>query len=110
MMRRHFARPRRAFIPLGSAVLLLVAGCAVQAPTPPSPAPIAEAPKPHKHVTTPAEILAAQPKDVQAIIQRHQPGTRWPTIRRDGTVFYPFDPDLSPIVDCAPLRTTDIQL
>jgi P-type conjugative transfer protein TrbG len=110
MGRLHSARPRRAFIPLWSAVLFLVAGCAVQAPKPPPPAPIAEAPKPHKHVTTPAEILTAQPKGVQAIIQGHQPGTRWPTIRLAGTVFYPFDPDLSPIVDCAPLRTTDIQL
>src|SRR5581483_4538777 len=110
MMRRlHSARPRRAFIPLGAAVLFLVAGCAVQQPTPP-PAPIVQAPKPHKHVVTPAEILAAQPEDVQAIIQGHQPGTRWPTIRRDATVFYPFHSDLSPAVACAPLRTTDIQL
>jgi type IV secretion system protein VirB9 len=111
MQRISSMRRRRVLIPIGGAVtLLLIAGCAVQQPTPSLPAPIAKAPKPRQHIVTPAEILAQQPQDVQAIIARHEPGTRWPTLRRGGTMIIPFDADQIPIVDCAPLRTTDIQL
>ena len=93
--------------------LLLVGGCAMQqqpASTPQLSAPIVEAPKPRRHVTTAAEILAAQPEDVQMIIRNHEAGTRWPTLKRGGTVIIPFDADATPIVNCASLRTTDIQL
>jgi P-type conjugative transfer protein TrbG len=108
----YSARPRRAFIPLGGAVLLLMAGCATQAPPPPLPPPvIAQAPK-HKprHLITPAEILAAQPAGIQQVIANHEPGRPWPTIHHGATVSYPYNPDSSPIVDAAQLRTTDIQL
>jgi len=103
---------RIIFAPLGAAVSLLILGCATQAPQPTSPVPIlAQAPK-HKraHIITHAEILAAQPADVQQIIANHQQGERWPTVRHGSTVLYPFDADASPVIAAARLRTTDIQL
>jgi type IV secretion system protein TrbG len=91
---------------------LILEGCAPVAQTPSLPAPVvAQAPKPKpRHVMTPDEILAAQPPEVQRIIQQHEPGARWPTVRRGNTVLYPYDSHVTPLVDCAALRTTDIQL
>jgi type IV secretion system protein TrbG len=81
------------------------------AQTPSLPPPVvAQAPKHTRHVITPDEILAAQPPEVQRLIQQHEPGSRWPTIRHGGMVLYPYSVDASPMVDAAPLRTTDIQL
>ncbi|MBV9600872.1 MAG: TrbG/VirB9 family P-type conjugative transfer protein, partial [Chloroflexi bacterium] len=47
---------------------------------------------------------------MQQIIAKHQQGGRWPTIRHGGTVLYPYDADATPVVNAAPLRTTDIAL
>jgi type IV secretion system protein VirB9 len=90
----------------------LLAACATQAPQPTAAPPVvAQAPKHHpRHIITAAEILAAQPADVQQIIANHQQGERWPTVRHGSTVLYPFDADASPVIAAAPLRTTDIQL
>jgi type IV secretion system protein VirB9 len=55
-------------------------------------------------------VLAGQPLQVQQIIQQHQQGERWPSVRHGGTVLYPFDADATPTVDSAPLHTTDIAL
>ena len=99
--------------PLGIVlVLLLVAGCAPQAATPSlPPAVVAQAPKPRpRQLITPAEILAAQPAEIQQVIAKHQQGRPWPTIHHGTTVLYPYSADSSPIVDAAALRTTDIQL
>jgi type IV secretion system protein TrbG len=95
-----------AFLPF------MLEGCAMQEPMPALPPPvIAQAPK-HKprHIITPAEILAAQPPEIQQVIAKHGQGRPWPTIRHGATVLYPYNPDSSPNVDAAPLRTTDIQL
>ena len=92
--------------------LLLVAGCVTQAPTPALPPPVvAQAPKPRpRHIITPAEILAAQPSEVQQIIVNHEKGRRWPTLRHGTTILYAYDADSSPVVNCAPLHDTDIAL
>jgi P-type conjugative transfer protein TrbG len=55
------------------------------------------------------DILRMQPSLVQAAIRSHEPGARWPTFRDGETLLYPFDTATEPIIQCAPLRTTDAQ-
>jgi type IV secretion system protein TrbG len=91
---------------------LSVAGCMAKQPPPvPASAPIvAAAPVPAApEGPSGADILRAQPLQVQAAIRSHEPGKRWPTFRNGGTVLYPFDVVTQPIIDCAPLHTTDVQ-
>jgi type IV secretion system protein VirB9 len=59
---------------------------------------------------TGAQLLAAQPAEVQQALQQHQAGSPWPTYRTAATVLYPYSAMAEPVVDCAPLRTTDLQL
>ena len=57
---------------------------------------------------TGAEMLAQQPADVREAVER-TPGHRWPTYMTERQVIYPLSGP-APVVDCEPLRTTDIQL
>jgi type IV secretion system protein VirB9 len=59
---------------------------------------------------TGAQLLAAQPAEVQAAIKQHQAGGKWPAYRTAGWALYPYAEAAEPAVDCAPLRTTDLQL
>jgi|SRR5579863_961490 len=59
---------------------------------------------------TGAQLLARQPADIQAAIKEHQPNTKWPVYRTAVRVLYPYADGAEPAVDCAPLRTTDLQL
>ena len=103
---------KRAVVAVGFAVML--GGCgAQQRPTPPplnlaveAPAPKPEAPPP----PTGAEILASQPSQVRDAIKEHEQNGKWPIYRTPGYVLYPYGEGPQPLLDCAPLRTTDIQL
>jgi type IV secretion system protein TrbG len=94
---------------LGSA--LMFAGCVPQqSPTPSlSQAPLAMAPAKPKGPTG-AEIFAEQPTLVRTIVQEHQPGTEWLTLKTATGVLYPYDDDAEVRVVAAPLRTVDIAL
>ena len=59
---------------------------------------------------TGAQLLAQQPAEIQAAIKEHQPNTKWPVYRTAVRVLYPYADGAEPVVDCAPLRTTDLQL
>ncbi len=93
-------------------VFLIVAGCASQpqrtaAPALPSPA-LAEqviVPPP-----TPEPPRVIWPPRVQAAIDHHQKTGQWSTYRLPSSVLYPYNENDQPVVACAPLRTTDIQL
>ena len=96
-----------------SIVTAMVMGCAAkQQPEPPPlrivheapPAP-AEPPPP-----TAAEILAAQPAEVREAIKEYDNKGEWPSYRTRSYVLYPYGEGPQPVVDCAALRTTDIQL
>jgi len=50
------------------------------------------------------------PPRVQAAIDHHQKTGKWWTYRLPSSVLYPYDENDQPVVACAPLRTTDIQL
>jgi type IV secretion system protein VirB9 len=59
---------------------------------------------------TGAQLLAQQPAEVQAAMKEHQQDGKWPVYRTAEYTLYPHNQKPEPAVDCAPLRTTDIQL
>jgi hypothetical protein len=92
--------------------LLILAGCASQhqpttAPALPPP-PIAE--RMSNPPPTPEMTLPTWPPRVQAAIDHHRKTGEWSTYRLPSSVLYPFNENDQPLVACAPLRTTDIQL
>jgi type IV secretion system protein TrbG len=68
------------------------------------------APAPAAPPPTAAEILGAQPAEVQEAVAEHEKKGKWPSYRTAAYVLYPYNEGSQPIVDCAPLRTTDLQL
>jgi type IV secretion system protein VirB9 len=91
---------------------LMMGGCgAQQPPAPPQVKVAVEAPKPETSPPpTGAEILAAEPSQVRDAIKEHQESGKWRVYRTAGSVIYPYGEGPEPVLDCAPLRTTDIQL
>ena len=93
---------------------LVLSACASQqqSPAPPlkivteAPAESAATPPPQ----TGAQLLAQQPVEVQAAIKKHQRDSKWPVYRTAEYTLYPYNQKPEPAIDCAPLRTTDIQL
>jgi type IV secretion system protein TrbG len=59
---------------------------------------------------TGAQLLAQQPVEIQAAIKQHSANPKWPVYRTTVRVLYPYADGVEPMVDCAPLRTTDLQL
>ena len=59
---------------------------------------------------TPAPPRVIWPPRVQAAIDHHQKTGKWATYRLPSSVLYPYNENDQPVVACAPLRTTDIQL
>jgi P-type conjugative transfer protein TrbG len=100
-------------IVLAGALTLIVSGCAAkQAPAPP-PLNLAVLAPPKTETPAPptaAQILAEQPSEVRTAIQQHEQTGEWPTYKQAGAVLYPYNEGPEPVVDCASLRTTDIQL
>jgi len=93
-------------------VFLIVAGCASQpqrtaAPALPSPALAQQVVVPPP---TPPSPRVIWPPRVQAAIDHHQKTGQWSTYRLPASVLYPYNENDQPVVACAPLRTTDIQL
>jgi type IV secretion system protein VirB9 len=93
---------------------LMIGGCAAKEPPAPPPLRLAvEAPKPKPESPPPstsAEILAVQPPQVREAIREHEESGKWTVYRTTDDVLYPYDEGPQPVLDCAPLRTTDIQL
>jgi type IV secretion system protein VirB9 len=95
--------------------LAMAGGCAAKqqqaAPTPPplvrelAPPAAAEPPPP-----TATEILAAQPAEVREAVEAYDQRGEWPSYRTRSYVLYPYGEGAQPVVDCAALRTTDVQL
>lgn len=97
------------------ALAIGVAGCSSkQQATPPPPLKLVTeaAPKPEAAPAplTGEQLLAQQPSEVRQAIKDHQNGGDWEAYRTAQYVLYPFNEGADPVVDCAPLRTTDIQL
>ena len=97
-----------------SIVTAMVMGCAAkQQPEPPPLRIVHEAPPSASAQPPPptaAEILAAQPAEVREAIKEYDSKGEWPSYRTRSYVLYPYGEGPQPVVDCAALRTTDIQL
>ncbi len=88
--------------------------CAAKPPTPPPPLEIVpqDAPEAEATPTPPSaeDLLAQQPPEVRAAIKQHeQDGSRL-VFRTDQTHLHPYGERPDPVIDCEPLRSTDIQL
>ncbi len=97
------------------ALTISLTACATQQPPAPPPLRIVTEAAPKPEATPPppptgAQLLAEQPPEVQQAIRDHQDDGKWPVYKTPQLVLYPYGGTPEPIVDCAPLRTTDIQL
>ena len=91
----------------------ILSGCAARpAAAPPPPKVAFEAPRRAATPPSPtgAELLAAQPAEVREAVKQHEQRGRWPIYKKSDAILYPYGEGSEPIVDCAPLRTTDVQL
>src|SRR5215472_2738972 len=98
-----------------TAILAFVSGCTTQRPAPDLPRPkiFSEAStkaQPSAPVPTGEQLLARQPAEIQQAVKTHEDGGSWPIYKSAVRGLYPYGQEPQPIVDCAPLRTTDIQL
>lgn len=89
---------------------LTLAACAAQQPASPPLKLVAEAEPTAPAPPTPKQILAGQPAEVQEAVQKHDESGKWSIYRTAAYTLYPYNQGPRPVVDCAPLRTTDIQL
>ncbi|MDA8349023.1 MAG: P-type conjugative transfer protein TrbG [Pseudomonadota bacterium] len=99
----------------GSIALALTLGaCASQPPAAPPPLNLVTEAPPEPAATpaplTGAQLLEQQPSEVRAAIKEHQQDGKWPLYKTPQLALYPYGEDPEPIVECQPLRTTDIQL
>ena len=96
------------------ALALTLSACAAQQPPAPPPLKIVTEAAPKSEATPPSptgtQILAQQPPEVQQAIKDHDQDGKWPVYKTPELVLYPYGGMSEPVVDCAPLRTTDIQL
>ncbi len=96
------------------ALTLSLTACAAQQPPTPPPLKIVTGAAPKPEAAPPpqtgAQLLAEQPPEVRQAIEDHQDNGKWPVYKTAQLVLYPYGGTSEPVVDCAPLRTTDIQL
>jgi len=93
--------------------LTFIACSAKQTPPPPPLTLVTKAEPPSDPEPAPlsgAQLLAQQPREVQEAVKQHQPDGAWQVYKTPRRDLYPYDEGQEPAVDCAPLRTTDIEL
>jgi type IV secretion system protein TrbG len=94
-------------------VTAIVGGCAAkQQPAPPPLRIVHEAPPAPAQPPPPtaAQILAAQPSEVRDAVKEYDKKGEWPNYRTRNYVLYPYGEGQQPVIDCAALHTTDVQL
>ena len=57
-----------------------------------------------------ADLLAQQPSEVQAAVNQHEQDGAWAVFKSENLQLYPFGEGPEPLIDCEPLKSTDIQL
>ena len=96
------------------AFALTLGACTAQQPPAPPPLNLVTEAAPQPEATpappTGAQLLAQQPAEIQTAIKEHQQDGQWPVYKTPELILYPYGEEPQPIVDCKPLRTTDIQL
>src|SRR5579875_1543069 len=105
-------RSRITAIAFGLAIGL--GGCASRQPPAPPPLTLVTRAAPKAEPTpaplTGAKLLAEQAPEVRQALEEHDKTGNWPSYTRPGYVLYPYGQVTEPVINCAPLRTTDIQL
>lgn len=96
------------------ALSLTLGACSAKQPPPPPPLTLVTKavppPETEPAPLTGAQLLAQQPQEVQEAVKQHQQDGAWQVYKTPRRELYPYDEGQEPAVDCAPLRTTDIQL
>lgn len=100
-------------IVVAGTLALIVGGCAAKQPPEPPPLNLAVLAPPKTQTSAPptaAAILARQAPEMRTAIEDHARSGQWATYNTGVEVLYPYNEGPEPVVECAPLRTTDIQL
>ena len=88
--------------------------CAANKPATPPPLEIVPqlAPETDAAPTPPKrdDLIAQQPPEVREAIKRHDQDGSWQVFRTGQSEVYPYGEGPEPVIDCEPLRSTDIQL
>jgi type IV secretion system protein TrbG len=87
--------------------------CSANKPAPPPPLEIVPRLAPEAEVTPPpkaADLLAQQLPEVREAIKQHDQDGSWQIFRIHQSELYPYGEGAEPVIDCEPLRSTDIQL
>ncbi len=98
---------------LAAGLLLWLGGCATSpppAPPPPSAALATPLVEPTPVPLKGSDLLAQQPSQVQAAVKQHDQDGSWPAFKDENSQLYPYREGPEPIIDCEPLKSTDIQL
>jgi type IV secretion system protein TrbG len=104
---------RRTAIAAAFSLALMLGGCAAKQLVPPPLKLVTEADPTALAAPAPPtveEILVEQPPEVQEAVKAHDKKGNWPIYRTPAHTLYPYNQEPKPVVNCAPLRTTDIQL
>lgn len=92
------------------AAALMTPGCAAQKAAPPLelvPAKLLEEAPPS---TFPESVLDQQPSEVKTAIEDYARSHKARVLRDGITTLFPYDPNSQPVVECKPLRVTEIAL
>jgi P-type conjugative transfer protein TrbG len=92
------------------AALLIAPGCAARKPAPPLELVPARLLEPAPPAPPPESILDRQPKAVRAAIEDYAHSHEARVLREGITTLFPYDPNSQPVVECKPLRVTEIDL
>src|SRR5579872_6656497 len=91
-----------------------VTACATKQAELPPPLELAAQASPETEASpappTAADLLAHQTSEVRTAVKQHEQDGSWRTFETDHSRLYPYDEGPEPVVDCEPLRTTDVQL
>lgn len=91
-----------------------LSACAAKQPAPPPPLEIVPQTAPEAEATpaplTGQDLLAQQSPEVRAAIKQHERDGSWQTFNSDRDARYAYAEGPEPVIDCEPLRSTDIQL
>ncbi len=66
--------------------------------------------EPQHPVVLQESVLDQQPQNVKAAIQNYARGHRAPILREGITTIFPYDANSQPVIECRPLRVTEISL
>lgn len=92
------------------AAVFITSGCAAQKPTPQLELVPAKLLEPTPPPPQPESTLDRQPSDVRAAIEDYARSHEARVLHHGITTLFPYDPNRQPVIECRPLRVTEIAL